>query len=265
MAIEIPEVPIPPQTEPYTYEADAISPGRLLARRLTRPQTYFRAAQQLLDTYRWGEAVDGTIERAIAEQDGDFNIVQIGANDGNRNDPVQRYARRPGIRSLLVEPVPEYYDQLRQNYRDVAGATFAPVAIDSSVGSTQMWAVDPHSRLRGSSTMHREVLDKAAWITGDKDINRITHPIEVRTLTVPRLLTDYGFPSVDWLVVDTEGHDKVVLDQVTPELVTETGLRCVLWERMHLPKSEQRELKERFQDMGFSTTDFRRDTFASRQ
>lgn len=247
----------------YSHDADGLSNRALWLRRLSRPQSYVRAAQQARDDLLRWPMIHRTIGRSIAAAGGEFSIVQIGANDGNRNDPAQQHVRRPDVQALLVEPVKGYFDQLEANYRGVVGVKCAQVAIDAVAGTAQMWEVDERSRLRGSSSMHREVIDSAAWVTGDRDVSGLLRQIEVPTRTLSGLLEENEVSRVDWLVVDTEGHDKVVLDQVTPDFVARTGLRHVLWERMHLSGAEQRELRDSFEGMGFDTYNLRRDTFAT--
>ena len=215
-------------------------------------------------TVHWPK-IRSTIRRSIEEKEDNFTIVQIGANDGNRNDPAQEFVRQEGTRSLLVEPVPTYFEMLQETYGDDPSVNLAPVAIDSVPGSVTMHAVSPNSRLRGSSSIYPKIIESASWLLKDRDTSVITTPIEVPTLTLDGLLEEYSTPKVDWLVVDTEGHDGVVVGQVTPDLVARTGLQHIMWERMHLPKGEQRELTARFEEMDFSITNTRRDSFATKR
>jgi FkbM family methyltransferase len=154
---------------------------------------------------------------------------------------------------------------LQKTYGDDTSVTLAQVAIDSVPGSVTMHAVSPNSRLRGSSSIHPKVIESASWLLKDRDTSVVTTPIEVPTLTLDGLLEEYSTPKVDWLVVDTEGHDGVVVGQVTPDFVARTGLRHVIWERIHLPKREQRELTDRFEEMDFEITTTRRDSFATKR
>jgi len=43
-------------------------------------------------------------------------LVQIGANDGVRADPVRHLILRHGLQGLLVEPLPDLFVQLQKNY-----------------------------------------------------------------------------------------------------------------------------------------------------
>lgn len=253
------------ESRPYEYADDGIGKSELLLRRLRRSSTYTRAVEELIDrTVHWPK-IRRTISSSIEEREDDFTIVQIGANDGNRNDFAQEFVRQEGTQSLLVEPVPVYYDMLEKRYRDDASVKLAQVAVDSVAGSVTIHAVTPHSRLRGSSSIHPEVIESAAWLLKDNDTSAITTPIEVPTLTLEGLLEAYAIPHVDWLVVDTEGHDKVIMDQVTEEFIALRGLKHAIWERMHLTQTEQKELITRFKAMDFKITNTRRDTFATRR
>src|ERR1700681_618887 len=47
---------------------------------------------------------------------GKILFVQIGANDGIKNDPIHVYVRKYHWNGLLVEPMPDFFNTLRINY-----------------------------------------------------------------------------------------------------------------------------------------------------
>ena len=46
------------------------------------------------------------------------NLIQIGANDGQRFDILNFYIKKYQTKSLLVEPIKENFEKLKQNYQD---------------------------------------------------------------------------------------------------------------------------------------------------
>ncbi len=84
-----------------------------------------------------------------------FSIVQVGAYIGNTpNDPLFPFLRyyldptkgaKRDAKVVLIEPIREYFDLLRENYGNLPGLEFEKVAIAESEGTREMYrlAVDP--------------------------------------------------------------------------------------------------------------------------
>ena len=70
-----------------------------------------------------------------AAADHDFFFVQIGANDGVRNDPLWETVTRLRLRGLLVEPVPDLFARLKANYSDCPNLLFEQAAVAHRAGN----------------------------------------------------------------------------------------------------------------------------------
>ena len=46
------------------------------------------------------------------------NLIQIGANDGERFDLLNSFIKKHQCKSLLVEPIKENFDKLKNNYKN---------------------------------------------------------------------------------------------------------------------------------------------------
>ena len=173
------------------------------------------------------------IEKVLAalEQREDVVIVQIGAYVGDTpNDPLVKCLRAnltrfPGSRALLVEPVNEYFDRLRENYADLPGAVFENVAVAAYDGECTFFriGVDPKEYGQpdwltqcGSTRPDRmeELWDNCAS-EGDPEIKSFWHEHSIAE-TVPclrfeTLLERHGITHVDFLQIDTEGSDYDIL------------------------------------------------------
>ena len=44
-------------------------------------------------------------------------LIQIGANDGSRFDELNIFIKKYKIKSVLVEPINEYFEDLKRNYK----------------------------------------------------------------------------------------------------------------------------------------------------
>ncbi len=173
------------------------------------------------------------IEKVLAELEAKESavIVQIGAYVGDTpNDPLVKCLRTnltrfPGSRALLVEPVREYFEQLKRNYADLPGAAFENVAIGYVDGEITFFriGVDPaeHGQPEwltqcGSTRPDRmdDLWDNCAS-EGDPEIKAFWHAHSVAE-TVPclrleTLLERHGIAHVDLLQIDTEGSDYDIL------------------------------------------------------
>ncbi len=46
-------------------------------------------------------------------------LIQIGANDGSRFDELNIFIKKYKIKSILVEPINEYFEDLKKNYKNI--------------------------------------------------------------------------------------------------------------------------------------------------
>ena len=73
----------------------------------------------------------------IFEMVGESNIktfIQIGSNDGRKNDPLYQYIRKNGWKGILVEPDLANFKKLTNNYNLVKGLIFENVGIGPGRG-----------------------------------------------------------------------------------------------------------------------------------
>lgn len=80
-----------------------------------------------------------------------FSIVQVGAYIGDSpNDPLFKFLCKQldaansnrDAKVVLVEPIREYFDQLRENYSNVANIEFENIAIAEMDGEMEMYRLD---------------------------------------------------------------------------------------------------------------------------
>lgn len=177
------------------------------------------------------------IDRVLADLEGrpDVVFVQIGAYVGNTdNDPIARCLRAnltrfPGSRAVLVEPVEQYFEQLKANYADLPGAQFVHAAISPTDGEATVYrlGVDPVDYgqpdwLRQCSSIREDRMNEL-WdnCESERDYQEAkaffhAHCVResVRSIRLDTLLKTYDLPRVDFLQIDTEGSDYDILKTV---------------------------------------------------
>lgn len=231
-----------------------------LQKKLVRPQTYRQAVAAACDVPRWRKINSHLAD--YTKRNGQFFFVQIGANDGVGTDPIHTNIERHGWNGVLVEPVTHTFAALQRNYAGRAGLRFANVAVAESEGKATMFAGvempdGSKNPLGPMSSFCPDVIQKHAWIVDDVD--HLVRPTEVQTTTLAKLFQDYDVTELDGLFVDTEGYDKVVLDQLDYD---QYRPNFILYEHIHLTHDDQVELTGTLRDQGYELTTLRRDTFA---
>lgn len=234
----------------------------LLARRLIRKESYVGAMTRPIHKRRWQHIVERVGEYSES-QNHDMYVLQIGANDGRHSDPVHQFIKKYGWKGLLVEPVPQQFNRLKTTYAQDVGIKLVQAAVSDTNGRATMYvAKDAVSGnpLQGKDSLHLDIVKKHGWMVAD--FGEAVDSITVPTITLSTLLTSETVPQIDMFVTDTEGHDKVILDQL--ELDTMRP-QFVMYEHCHLGKADQIELRNRFDAAGYATTTLRRDVFAEYQ
>jgi FkbM family methyltransferase len=165
---------------------------------------------------------------------GPKTVVQVGANDGEQNDPLRRFLRRPGdYAAILVEPLPCYADRLRDLYRGRADVTIVETALGAEGGTRSLHFLPPEVAdemdgdgppnrwAHGQGSFDREVV--AHWIRansfrGEAYRRRLPFFLEsIRTVNVPVRPTSAVMPAGGavvgdvLLVIDVQGAELEVL------------------------------------------------------
>jgi len=63
-------------------------------------------------------------------------FLQVGANDGLMDDPIHFLVRKYGWRDVLLEPDPQLFERLKENYSGVDGPILVNAALSPINGKT---------------------------------------------------------------------------------------------------------------------------------
>jgi FkbM family methyltransferase len=157
-----------------------------------------------------------------------FQMVNVGACDGRLFDDVTPWLHRiPRSRAVLVEPIPYNQKRLRANYPDAERFVIEPVAVTRTAGTITVKTFDAAALESGtlpiefigcSSTTDTNLMSgKNAWGAEDENFNRFAPhlvDLDVRSETLQTVLDRNGVEHIDAFLVDCEGADWTVFDQL---------------------------------------------------
>lgn len=143
-------------------------------------------------------------------------FVQIGANDGVKNDWIFPYVTRFGWNGILVEPLPACFDRLQRNYTHTTGLVFENVGIADIDGELDFYHLpdefDDPDWLQQIGTFDRRAIEFN--LAGFPELIKEVAVSKIPTLTLDSLLRRNRVERLDLLLIDAEGFEHVILKQL---------------------------------------------------
>lgn len=147
----------------------------------------------------------------------DFFFVQLGANDGITDDPIRKYITRYHWRGILVEPQPQVFETLRQNYQQEPQLIFENAAIAEHDGQVRFFVArvesGPNANLTVFSSLKKDAVLRGLRNTRVAGVQARIDEVEVQAVSVSTLLARHQVPKVDFLQTDLQGYDCEVVRQ----------------------------------------------------
>lgn len=190
----------------------------------------------------------------------DFCFVQIGANDGLRFDTLYGFVTRHNCRGLVVEPLKDYFERLKLNYRDYPRIVPVNVAVHATQKRCQMFRVDP-KRLTAAPD----------WAAGTGSVlpgyHSAAHRIpaeyivqeEVDCVTLMELLETHGIRELDLLQIDVEGYDAEIIKMIDFSVLKPAIIK---YEHLHLPRADAANVERTLTGNGYRLIREKMDTIA---
>jgi FkbM family methyltransferase len=214
------------------------------------------------DFQRWG-LFDNAV-RQVRHRDPTGFAVEIGANDGQTYDHLYPHIVN-GLRALLVEPHPVYFERLTQLHakrRGLGQVALARVAVGEKPEERTLFYVEEHpnlpSRVVGMAGFDRTSLERQEGvIPGITDhILDVTVPVVAYPDLLARHCPPDQTPSI--VVIDTEGTDlevaRSVLEVHRPDVL--------VYEHEHVDPAAQAESVDTLRRLGYLVAWTGNDTLA---
>jgi FkbM family methyltransferase len=197
----------------------------------------------------------------------DVAFIQIGSNDGISVDPIREFVvASDKWHGALVEPVPQIFALLRQNYSYLRGRklTFFNAAVSSEEGTRQFWKIKdadlhefPPFAYQVGSFDREHVLKH---FRGHTNLETKLEAIDVPCLSYEHVRREAGLSDVHVLHLDVEGHEDQILNAIDFSL---SKPLVILFEISHMPESVKRQVYDMLRGHSYSLTEDGQDCIAT--
>lgn len=175
--------------------------------------------------------------------DKNFFFVQVGANDGLRNDPIHKYVKEYGWRGILIEPQAKAFVMLQKNYESSKGLVFENIAIGTEDGELELFSIDS-----GESEEWHDLIATARPEVGLlKDQNRTVVSQKVKALKLETLWEMHGVKEVDLMLMDLEGFEPKIFQSYSWNLKP----KKIYFETRHLGYMQFQEVQKILHGQGY--------------
>ena len=204
-----------------------------------------------------------------------MRFLQIGGNDGFSNDPIHKFIKRDGWQGVILEPLPDVFEQyLQKVYAKDDGVETINAALGEEDSVTTIYRIG-FSKARwatGLTTFRREVLEEAfrsghvnrkARKEGLKEVPSAEKGIveeQVEVISFQTLTERYTLKGLDLVQIDTEGYDFEIIKLIDFEAVKPT---LVIYEHVHLTSKAKEDCEHYLISLGYQLEEFGVNTVAT--
>lgn len=154
-------------------------------------------------------------------------VIEVGANRGT--DTVKLAKKYEGIAIYAIEPTPKLYKDLTEKFRENAQVTVFQLAIDNKDGVATFNIAGHHDW--GCSSLH-EFTEKehlfGQW--KHRPDFYFNDKCEVKTSRLDTFIEAQGITEVEFLWIDSQGHDFTVLKSLGKKLsIIKEGVCETAW------------------------------------
>ena len=162
----------------------------------------------------------------IKQAEGQIFFIQIGANDGTKDDAIVKFVKENRWQGILVEPVKYLFDKLIITYAGY-DLILENSAITNSNGLGQIFRLENNDLPLPLWFDGLASFDKNILLSHNLDITDIDSLIieeTVNTITWNSLIDKYKVNKINILHIDTEGYDwdiikMIEFDKIQPEII----------------------------------------------
>lgn len=243
---------------------DELTPGELVQSAGQRPnKTLYSFITRAGRSIQAQQAIDANAQRQMDEildsHTSDATLlVQIGANDGQYDDPFTSRISRLGWRALLVEPQLEPFSALAQYHANNPRVRCVRTAIDEEHDQLTLWklATRRHDEFRSATASVSPVHPGKEYRRWIAPIGLKTPPVTpevVPAMSLSGLFQRAGIQpgEVTIFATDTEGLDVSIVRSLVS-----TGAKpsVILWEHMHASRQATDTVDHMLSNLGYDTS-----------
>ena len=144
-------------------------------------------------------------------------VLEIGAMDGVRFDPLRRHIITRDWDAILLEPLPDMFELLCRNYKGYPNVRCVNVAIAEKTGPLTLYRVTPEAVSRHGHGEWLIGVSSAFKTSHLKFYESIVSEEVVDAISFSDLVEAHRLDKIDVLQIDTEGCDLAILNQIDLE------------------------------------------------
>lgn len=170
-----------------------------------------------------------------------MNFIQIGANIGNsENDIIWRLVNEKKWHGILVEPIPEIFQKLVENYKSIKNCFFERSVIADYDGYISIYSME-----NLKNNCQQASIYKNHWENDKKN--------KVKCLKLDSLVSKYNmeYQEFDLLQIDAEGADDLILLNCNFKQVIPKEIR---FESIHLNECRLQKVLDHLKKCGYVKT-----------
>lgn len=191
--------------------------------------------------------IDYTIIDEISKKYNDLYFVIIGAMDGIHHDNLIPFLTKNKLNGLFIEPIPQMYDKLINNYKNYEGIlAFENCAISEKEGKVKMYKV-PDSKI---GSVYPEWTDGCSTLYLEKSVikNFELEEIFVQSHRLENVLSKHKIEKIDIIQIDAEGADYEIFNAIDFEIYKP---KFIAIEIINLTYREVQNIKEKLETLNY--------------
>jgi FkbM family methyltransferase len=193
----------------------------------------------------------------------ELKIIQVGANDGKKDDYMHALIKRQGTQAIVIEPSPYTFSLLQKTYKDYPDVRPVNIAItdDEAELSKIFYCLQPKEgehfddRYTLWSSFNLDHLKH--FRGGVSNFDTLLTSINVTCKTINKVFGESSFGELDILATDTEGFDHHIINRIDFSVFKP---KMILFEHYHAPKPALKQLLKKLSGMGYRCYSQRFDT-----
>jgi len=149
------------------------------------------------------------------------NFLQIGSNDGQKNDPMWPLIKKYSLPGILVEPFEENFKKLCLNYTTQSAGldnlNFEQVGISDKEEILNFFYITDIEKTEPDWYDQIGSFDKATFFSNIEVVPSLLNRVGIKKIectTVDQILTKNNFTKIDLIHIDAEGYDYKIIKSI---------------------------------------------------